>query len=147
MKGQVSEELEVLTGVGQGRVLPPIVFNCYVDIMRKATESMGDISYDVSKGPYQDGVEGSATLQDVMYADDLVLVAEQRQNLQRLLTAVDMAWKKRGIEISVEKPICQQWHVRMYVNSAICTTGPKKGLNPSPTWEAVLTSQEVSAQR
>ena len=90
MKGQVSEQLEVLPGVGQGCVLPPIVFNCYVDIMRKATESMGDISYDVSKGPYQDGVEGSATLQDVMYADDLVLVAEQRQNLQRLLTAVDM---------------------------------------------------------
>ena len=58
--------------MGQGRVLPPIVFNCYVDIMRKATESMGDISYDVSKGPYQDGVEGSATLQDVMYCMQMI---------------------------------------------------------------------------
>ena len=75
MKEQVSEQLEVLTGVGQRCVLSPLVFKCWMDIMREATESMGDISYDVSKGPYQDLVEGSATLQDEL-AEGIELIAQ-----------------------------------------------------------------------
>ena len=79
------------------------------NILREATESMGggiSISYNTSKGlylTYQDTVEGSATIQDALYADDLALVAEQRQDLQRMLTVVDLVCKKWGIAISVEK--------------------------------------------
>ena len=36
-------------------------------------------------------------------ADDLALVAEQRQDLQRILTVVDLVCKKWGMAISVEK--------------------------------------------
>ena len=78
------------------------------NIMREATMSMGggiSISYNTSKGlylTYRDAVEGSTTVQDVLYADDLALVAEQRQDLQRMLTVVDMVCKKWGMAISVE---------------------------------------------
>lgn len=39
----------------------------------------------------------------MLYADDLALVAEQRHDLQRMLTVVDMVCKKRRMAISVEK--------------------------------------------
>ena len=110
MEGEVSERFEVKTGARQGCVLSPILFNCYMDnIMREAAESMGggiSISFNTSKGlylTYRDTVEGSTTVQDVLYADDLTLVAEQRQDLQRVLTVVDRVCKKWGMVISVEK--------------------------------------------
>ena len=85
LEGEVSERFEVQTGVRQGCVLSPILFNCYMDnIMREASESLGggiNISYNTSKGlylTYRDAVEGTTTVQEVLYADDLALVAEQR---------------------------------------------------------------------
>ena len=91
-------------------VLSPILFNCYRDnIMREAIESMGggiSISYNTNQGlylTYRDAVEGSTTVQDVLYPDDLALVAERRQDLQRMLTIVDTVYKKWRMAISVEK--------------------------------------------
>ena len=110
MEGEVSERFEVKTGARQGCVLSPILFNCYMDnILREAAESMGggiSISFNTKKGlylTYRDTVEGSTTVQDALYADDLVLVAEQKQDLQRMLTVVDWVCKKWGMAISVEK--------------------------------------------
>ena len=110
LEGEVSERFEVQTGVRQGCVLSPILFNCYMDnIMREASESLGggiNISYNTSKGlylTYRDAVEGSTTVQEVLYADDLALVAEQRQDLQGMLSVVDMVCKKWGMAISIEK--------------------------------------------
>ena len=48
-------------------------------------------------------MEGSTTVQDVLYADDSALVAEQRQDLQGMLTVVNMVCKEWGMAISVEK--------------------------------------------
>ncbi len=40
LEGEVSERFDVQTGVRQGCVLSPILFNCYMDnIMREAVES------------------------------------------------------------------------------------------------------------
>ena len=71
------------------------------NILREATESLGGVMHQHqlqhSQGLYQtyrDTVEGSATIQDVLYADDLALAAEQRQDLQRMLKVVDMVCKK-----------------------------------------------------
>ena len=86
LEGEVSERFEVQTGVQQGCALSPILFTCYIDnIMREAIESMDggiSISYNTSKGlylTYRYAVEGSTTVQHVLYADDLALVAEQRR--------------------------------------------------------------------
>ena len=83
----------------------------WCQVMREAIESMGggisiSISYNTNQGlyvMYQDAVEGSTTVQDALYADDLALVEEQRQDLQRMLTIVDMMCKKWVMAISVEK--------------------------------------------
>ena len=71
------------------------------NILREATESLGGVMYQHqlqhSQGlcqTYWDTVEGSATIQDVLHADDLALAAEQRQDLQRMLKVVDMVCKK-----------------------------------------------------
>ena len=74
-EGEVSERFEVQTGMRQGCVLSPILFNCYMDsIMREASQSLGggiNISYNTRKGlylTYRDAVEGSTTVQEVLYA-------------------------------------------------------------------------------
>ena len=79
------------------------------NILREAAESMGggiSISFNTKKGlylTYRDTVEGSTAVRDALYADDLVLVAEQKQDLQRMLTVVDWVCKKWRMAISVEK--------------------------------------------
>ena len=50
---------------------------------------------------YQIDMNRLITLQDVMDADDLALVAEQRQDLHSMLAVVDMVCKKWGMAISV----------------------------------------------
>ena len=95
MEVEVSKWFVVQTGVRQGCVLFPILFNCYRDnIMREAIESMGggiSTSYD-TRGlylTYRDAVEGLTTVQDVLYPNDLALVAERRRDLQGMLTYQD----------------------------------------------------------
>ena len=56
-------------------------------------------SYNTSKGlylTYRDAVEGLTTVQDVLYPDDLALVAGRRQDLQGMLTIVDMVCIRSG---------------------------------------------------
>ena len=111
MEGEVSKQFEVQSGVRQGCILSPILFNCCMDnIMREAIVSMGggiSMSYNTREGlylTYRDAVEGSTTVQDVPYADDLTLVAEQRQDLQGMLTIYSRHdVQEVGMAISVEK--------------------------------------------
>ena len=62
--------------------------------MREAIESMGggiSTSYD-TRGlylTYRDAVEGLTTVQDVLYPNDLALMAERRRDLQGMLTYQD----------------------------------------------------------
>ena len=106
----VSEDFQVKTGVRQGCVLSPLLFNCVMDrILREATEMLGgglNIEYTPAGGlflSYRDKTTASSCIQNVLYADDLTLVAETRRELQHMLDVLDRACTRWGMQISVSK--------------------------------------------
>ena len=73
---QLTEWFSVEKGVRQGCILSPICFNLYTEYIMRA-------SADVS----EDGVKvKEKTLNNLRYADDIVLMAETEVGLQKLLS-------------------------------------------------------------
>ena len=52
---------------------------------------------------YRDKTSTSSCVQDELYADDLMLTAEARQELQHMITALDQACEQWGMHINGEK--------------------------------------------
>ena len=77
----MSPSFEVKSGVRQGCVLSTLPFNCFMDeVLREAMARLGgglDIDYTIGGGLflfYQDQTALTTCLQDVLHADDLVLL-------------------------------------------------------------------------
>ena len=105
-----SEDFEVKTGVRQGCVLSPLLFNCFMDrILREAMDMTGGglhVEYTTSGGlflSYRDKTPVTTCIQNVQYADDLTLVAETRKELQHMLDVLDRACTQWGMRISGDK--------------------------------------------
>ena len=91
-------------------MLSPLLFNCVMNrILREVTEMLGgglNIEYTRAGGlflSYRNNTTASACIQNVLYADDLILVAETRRELQHMLDVLDRACARRGMQISVSK--------------------------------------------
>ena len=105
-----SEAFEVTTGVRQGCILSPRLFNCFLDqIMKEVAPVLrGGLhaEYSTASGlflSYRDKTPTSAHIQDAMYADDMALIAESRSELQHMLIVLDEVCERWGMRISVEK--------------------------------------------
>ena len=108
--GDTSERFVVTTGVRQGCVLSPLLFNCFLDkILREAMTTLNgglQIDYTTSEGvflTYRDKTTASTSIQDEVYADDLTLVAESPGELQHMVNAIDNTCKRWGMTISANK--------------------------------------------
>ena len=106
----MSEDFEVKTGVRQGCVLSPLLFNRFMDrIVREAMEMTRGglhVEYTTREGlflSYRDKTPLTTCIQNALYADDLTLVAENRKELQRMIDALDKACTRWGMRISGDK--------------------------------------------
>ena len=97
---RTSEDFEVRTGVRQGCILSPLLFNCFMDrIVREAgamemTRGGLYVEYTTRGGlflSYRDKTPLTTCIQNAKYADDLTLVAENRKELQQMLYALERA--------------------------------------------------------
>ena len=83
MNGEESENFEVKVGVHQGSVLSPILFNIV----------MQTIADNFKKGlPWE-----------LLYADDLVLLAESRAELEKRLLVWITRLKEKGLRVNIGK--------------------------------------------
>ena len=81
--GGLSDEFEIGVGVHQGSVLSPLLF---ILIMEEATKSCA------SGGPWE-----------LLYADDLVLTAESKSELERKFREWKSHMEDRGLKVNIEK--------------------------------------------
>ena len=74
INGNYSDWFDVSSGLKQGCLLSPLIFNLYINDLTLALEATG-LGIDI-KG---------INISSLLYADDLALVAESEDNLQRML--------------------------------------------------------------
>jgi hypothetical protein len=94
--GTESAPFEISTGVRQGALLSPTLFNYCIDwVMSSALESEPTWGISLHGLPYN--------LTDLDYADDVALLASSSSDLQGMLDAVSMAAARIGLSISTSK--------------------------------------------
>ena len=117
---KISEALEVLIGTEQGHPMSPELFKCYL---------LG-LSSDLDSTPgVQSPVLGSQKVTHLLWADDLVLLALDRESLQKLINTVHSYCILWGLTVNLEKTavlvfnktgrVLKSSHGLLYGNTAI----------------------------
>lgn len=89
----VTEDFEIKKGVRQGCILSPMLFNLYVE--RAFTESISD-------SPIGLKING-IPINNIRYADDTVILADNANDLQILLNKVNSESQRLGLNINTTK--------------------------------------------
>ena len=93
-------------GVRQGCVLSPALFNLYTDIIFRNIDQRPGIKI------------GGHTINNLRYADDTVLLAENETELQQILDTVKTESERYGLFMNVKKKQ-KVWYspgIRIYLN-------------------------------
>jgi hypothetical protein len=93
VNGELTEWFDLHVGVRQGCVLSPILFDIFMDGMAREIKVCG-LGVDV---------DGGERLACLLYADDLVLIAETKEDLQKQLDAVHEFCRKWRVELNQGK--------------------------------------------
>ena len=87
-----TEWFQTLYGVRQGDNLSPTLFNIYINDLAEELKSM---NFGIKMGDFHICI--------LLYADDIVLVSEHEQNLQRMLSHVHKWCCKWQMKVNIEK--------------------------------------------
>ena len=75
-------------------MVSPLSFNCYSEyVMRESADELGWIGVTIS----------GRTINNLRYADDIVLIATSAAALQQLIDRVNEVSKEYGLEINIKK--------------------------------------------
>ncbi len=92
-KSDTSEEFNIRTGVRQGDVASPILFNAVIDsIMRRAVKNKQGVKY---------GIDGYAT--DLAFADDSAILADTDAEANDILNDISRFTDPFGLKINIDK--------------------------------------------
>jgi hypothetical protein len=90
----ISAEFKVLSGVRQGGILSPVLFNLYVDDLIKDLKSNGDGCH-----------VGKCFIGCIMYADDLLLLSPSINGLQRMIDTCSQYGATHNIMFNKSKTV------------------------------------------
>lgn len=119
--GQESEPFRVCTGVRQGCVLAPVLFNiyllCVTKLLHDKLESSSGITVDFRLDGnlfnirrFQASTKVSAMqVLELQYADDCMLLAHTPEDLQTILVAAVKTYSRLGLSVNTKTEVICQW--------------------------------------
>ena len=103
--GVLSDWFSVKRGIRQGCVLPPYLFNILAEmVMREALDGFG--------GGF--AIDGRR-LPNLRYADDIILIAGTVEELQDLVTRLEVASTEYGLVINADKTKVMATHTHCFI--------------------------------
>ena len=91
---KLTEPVDIKRGMRQECVLCLNLFTLYGEVIMREIEMMDGLSV------------GGRSLNSIRYADETVLIADSAEELQQLVSAVNMASEEEGLRIDREKTAC-----------------------------------------
>ena len=87
----LSEYTSIQRGVRQGCILSPLLFNLYTELIFRDFEKLRGVCI------------GGRNVNNLRYADDTALLADNSQNLQKLMDAAKAGSEEKGLSMNVRK--------------------------------------------
>ncbi len=107
--GDFSTSIQMKTGVKQGCLLSPILFNVYIDfVMWQILEQAGaggvTMSYRLGDLWYSDrGNSDDVKLLALMYADDIAVMCQNIQDLEKFIKTFEKVTQDFGLTMNIKK--------------------------------------------
>jgi hypothetical protein len=107
--GDLSTSIQMKTGVKQGCLLSPILFNVYIDfVMRHILEQAGVEGVNMSYRLGELWYSGNGNSDDVkplalMYADDIAVMCQSIQDLEKFIKAFEKGTQDFGLTMNIKK--------------------------------------------
>ncbi|CAF4650620.1 unnamed protein product [Rotaria sp. Silwood2] len=106
----VSESFVMNTGVRQGCILSPILFNVHVDYIMKQIikqANVQDVKLSYRLGDFWLSGKGNGShhvhLLTLMYADDIVIMCDNPKNLEHFIKAFERVTNDFGLNMNIKK--------------------------------------------
>ena len=94
IEGEMSTWTSIKRGVRQGCVLSPDLFNLYSEVILREVKDIPGVKI------------GGVNINNLRYADDTALLAENEAGLQNILNKVVTESEKKGLQINIKKTEC-----------------------------------------
>ena len=109
-EGQTSKEFPIRSGVKQSDILSPLLFNLYLNaITNSALENHKNIGAKIMyniKAPLMNNkckLDSRTTVQHLLYADDMVMIGTNYEELNCLMNTIKNNLKIFGLKINIDK--------------------------------------------